>query len=67
MKTNRLITEFDVTRATLEQVFNSFARFQNGRNEDEPDVVVDGVIVNKNLVGGNSVSPDDVQFVSINQ
>ena len=39
------IDEFDVTRSTLEQVFQAFARFQAARNAEEPTEIVDGVIV----------------------
>ena len=60
IKQDGLITEFDVTRATLEQVFQAFARFQLGRNEHEAEIVVDGVIVSKAEEGGNQVEPEVV-------
>lgn len=65
------IDEFDVTRSTLEQVFQAFARFQAARNAEEPTEIVDGVIVRKakgaaSTEAGNQVAPDDVVIANPN-
>lgn len=64
LKQENVIIEFDVTRATLEQVFQAFARFQNARNENEEEEIVNGEVVKRTPAGAgiSQVSPDEVSI-----
>lgn len=60
LKQSYTITEFDVTRATLEQVFQTFARKQAGRNKFEPGQIFENV--KKRRIARNKIHSEELEY-----